>query len=156
MLFRYRSNIDGCYFLAAMQESNQRKWHRGGADREACRSCFCNLSVSPRLRAALPYVPLPAQVGSAYVDENSAGRKSGHFRLGWAAENRSLGGGYTRGTAVKSPPCIGFFSFFSCRRKKRTMNYANNHLPYRKARDEVHHPGQLIPFFANLRYRATP
>ena len=56
-----------CYFLVAIQESNQRKWHRGGADREAYRSCVYNLSKFPRLRAALPYVPLPALVGRLYL-----------------------------------------------------------------------------------------
>ena len=52
-----------------MQESNQRRWHRGGADREAYRGCFCMLPLFPRLRAALPYVPLPARVGSWSIVE---------------------------------------------------------------------------------------
>ena len=57
-----RSKTSMCHFLAAMQESNQRRWHRGGADREAYRDCVYSLLVFPRLRAALPYVPLPALV----------------------------------------------------------------------------------------------
>jgi len=37
-----------------MQESNQRKWHRGGADREAYRDCWYCSKMFLRLRAALP------------------------------------------------------------------------------------------------------
>ena len=53
---------DGCHFLVAEQESNQRSQHRGGADREVYRH-FLNIPpLLPRLRAALPYVPLPAPI----------------------------------------------------------------------------------------------
>ena len=49
--------IDGCHFLATMQESNQRKWHRGGADREACQSCNNNLPFYPGFEPPSPMYP---------------------------------------------------------------------------------------------------
>ena len=53
---------DGCHFLVAEQESNQRSQHRGGADREVYRHFFDKRPLLPRLRATLPYVPLPALI----------------------------------------------------------------------------------------------
>ena len=53
----------------------KRSRHRGGADREAYRSFLCGPSFFPRLRAALPYVPLPALVERMVVNEFSEIRK---------------------------------------------------------------------------------
>ena len=55
--FRYRSDMGRCHFLAAMQESNQRKWHRGGADREACLSCVFIPSFFPGFEPPSPMYP---------------------------------------------------------------------------------------------------
>ena len=45
------------HFLAAMQESNQRRWHRGGADREAYRSCIPWLAYFPGFEPPSPMYP---------------------------------------------------------------------------------------------------
>ena len=39
-----------CYFLVSEQESNQRSRHREGAE-----------LIAPAIKAALPYVPIPAR-----------------------------------------------------------------------------------------------
>ena len=44
--FYFCGRIAGCYFLVAIQESNQRKWHRGGVG-----------AALPRVKHTLPYVP---------------------------------------------------------------------------------------------------
>ena len=56
------ANTGRCYFLVSEQESNQRSQHRGGADREVYRYFLSQPPLLPRLRAALPYVPLPAPI----------------------------------------------------------------------------------------------
>ena len=44
------------------------------ADREAYRGCFCSPPLLPRLRAALPYVPLLAPDEAFNVVEDKKGR----------------------------------------------------------------------------------
>ena len=56
-----------CYFLAAMQESNQRRWHRGGADREAYRGCIRWLAYSPGFEPKCPGVETYKQGQTQYA-----------------------------------------------------------------------------------------
>ena len=66
---RHHSNICSRYFLAPMQESNQRRWHRGGADREAYRDI-------------LPVQPFsPASSRPPLCTPSGAGRKNGSNRI---------------------------------------------------------------------------
>ena len=70
---------DGYYFLVAEQESNQRNQHRGGADREVYRH-FLNIPpLLPRLRAALPYVPLPAPIEGFFCSRSDRRRTAANL-----------------------------------------------------------------------------
>ena len=57
IVFSLMPKYGRCHFLAPMQESNQRKWHRGGADREAYRDFDFSLSFYPGFEPPSPMYP---------------------------------------------------------------------------------------------------
>ena len=98
------------YFLVAEQESNQRSQHRGGADREVYRHFFNKPPLLPRLRAALPYVPLPAPVeGFLVVGIKVLGLtiKSTSTRLSTRAGRGSGEGAAERSESCNNNDCRG-------------------------------------------------
>ena len=58
------------YFLVAAQESNQRKRHREGAE-----------LIAPAIKAALPYVPIPARTAAASEQLNVGTGTAKMFRF---------------------------------------------------------------------------
>ena len=59
-----------CYFLVPAQESNQRKRHREGAE-----------LIAPAIKAALPYIPIPARIAMAAEHLNGGASTAKMFRF---------------------------------------------------------------------------
>ena len=86
-------------FLSPNKKGTERSRHRGGADREAYRNCLNHPPLLPRLRAALPYVPLPAPVEAFIVVEGNLPYKFHAF----AEAGEETETGYCRGVEGAAP-----------------------------------------------------
>ena len=68
-----------CYFLVSAQESNQRKRHREGAE-----------LIASAIKAALPYIPIPARIAIAaeHLNDRGSAAKMFRFLLRWGRAQR--------------------------------------------------------------------